>query len=328
MSPDQRRVSRYQVDTRLSKSTGTPRVVLSSSAASLLQSGATGIGFGGYVGSSRIDTTLTKESNALLDVNGEVAQHLRRLSKKDPVTKIKALTSLGILFRQNAASDLYHIVPQWVFEYKRLVQDNGRQVRQAAHDAMANLAVTIGRGLAPHLRSVMGAWWLGQFDPYTEVAEAARRSFQPTLVRSASPDRFATMLPVIMKFKSRLLAHLFREIKYTPFGSLDATFNLTQLAEEKFAARCKYSVPSSASAVLRPSKFSSLSTNSNPWEYRSASSSSSSSLSSSPSHSDNGRNNKYWQKKKTLIVDLDDEETHSVPIKSVGDDKTYDELKG
>ncbi len=43
---------------------------------------------------------------------------------------------------------------------------------------MANLGFTIVRGIAPHLRSVMGASWLGQFDPFTGIPEAANQSFQ------------------------------------------------------------------------------------------------------------------------------------------------------
>ncbi|KAI5021498.1 hypothetical protein ZWY2020_058228 [Hordeum vulgare] len=34
------------------------------------------------------------------------------------------------------------------------------------------------KGLAPHLKSLMGPWWFCQFDPAAEVAQAARRSFE------------------------------------------------------------------------------------------------------------------------------------------------------
>jgi hypothetical protein len=34
------------------------------------------------------------------------------------------------------------------------------------------------KGLAPHLKSLMGPWWFSQFDPATEVAQAGRRSFE------------------------------------------------------------------------------------------------------------------------------------------------------
>jgi hypothetical protein len=34
------------------------------------------------------------------------------------------------------------------------------------------------KGIAPHLKSLMGPWWFSQFDPAPEVAQAARRSFE------------------------------------------------------------------------------------------------------------------------------------------------------
>lgn len=194
-------------------------------AASLLQSETTGVGFGGYVGSTRIDMTSTTEQSTLLDIDGEVAQHLRRISKKDPTTKLKALTSLSTLFRQIPVSELCQIAPAWVFEYKRLVQDNSRQVRQAAHDAMANLAFTIGRGLAPHLRFVMGAWWLGQFDPFTEVSEAAKQSFQV-----AFPVQ-EKRLEALIFCGNEIFQYLDENLKLTPQTISDKTAPIEELEE-------------------------------------------------------------------------------------------------
>ena len=34
------------------------------------------------------------------------------------------------------------------------------------------------KGIAPHLKSLIGPWWFSQFDPAPEVAQAARRSFE------------------------------------------------------------------------------------------------------------------------------------------------------
>ncbi len=39
---------------------------------------------------------------------------------------LKALTLLSTLFRKNSGSELCQIAPQWVFEFKKLVQDNSR----------------------------------------------------------------------------------------------------------------------------------------------------------------------------------------------------------
>ncbi|XP_028082751.1 E3 ubiquitin-protein ligase listerin-like [Camellia sinensis] len=61
----------------------------SSLAASLVPSGSTAVGFGGFVGSSRVDSALsTDDSVPFLDIDGEVAQHLKRLARKDPTTKV------------------------------------------------------------------------------------------------------------------------------------------------------------------------------------------------------------------------------------------------
>lgn len=34
------------------------------------------------------------------------------------------------------------------------------------------------KGLAPHLKSLMGPWWYSQFDPVPEVSLAARQSLE------------------------------------------------------------------------------------------------------------------------------------------------------
>ncbi|GAB2242261.1 hypothetical protein Droror1_Dr00019036 [Drosera rotundifolia] len=160
----------------------------SSVAASLLPSGsaaaaAIGVGFGGYVGSTRLDSALrtTAVHDSLLslpDIDSEIAQHLKRLSMKDPTTKLKALSSLTTLLKQKSGKDVLPIIPQWAFEYKRLLLDYNREVRRATHDTMATIVAVVGRDLAPHVKSLAGPWWVSQFDSVPEVSQAAKQSFQ------------------------------------------------------------------------------------------------------------------------------------------------------
>nr|GMD73231.1 E3 ubiquitin-protein ligase listerin [Ipomoea batatas] len=117
----------------------------SSLAASLLPQGATTVGFGGFVGSSRVESSLPSEDAApFLDVDSELAQHLKRLARKDPTTKLKALTSLSQLFKQKTAKEIVPIIPQWAFEYKKLLLDYNREVRKATHETMTNLFNVVG----------------------------------------------------------------------------------------------------------------------------------------------------------------------------------------
>ncbi|KAI3676180.1 hypothetical protein L1987_85781 [Smallanthus sonchifolius] len=201
----------------------------SSLAASLLPSGATAVGFGGYVGSSRLDTciptTSSDTSSSLLDIDGELAQHLKRLSRKDPTTKLKALTTLSTLLKDKSAKDVSPIIPQWAFEYKKLLQDYNREVRRATHDTMATLVSTVGRDLAPHLKSLMGPWWFSQFDTVHEVSQAAKRSLQ-----AAFPAQ-EKRLDALMLCTDEVFMYLEENLKLTPQSMSDKAVALDELQE-------------------------------------------------------------------------------------------------
>ncbi|GJP51064.1 hypothetical protein CLOM_g10233 [Closterium sp. NIES-68] len=214
------------------------RPASSSLAASLLATGAAGatggagsaprmVGFGGYVGSARVQTAATggavgeregaeggesrvregqggaaeaaassgpKELAIGADVDGEAAAHLRRLAKKDATTKLKALEALQGVLGSSSAAQMQAMLPAWAFEYRRLVVDGSRAVCLATHATMALLVKGVGKGLAPHLRQLMGPWWVAQFDSTRDVAAAATLSFQaafPTPSRRMEALAFA-----------------------------------------------------------------------------------------------------------------------------------------
>ncbi|XP_024965053.1 E3 ubiquitin-protein ligase listerin isoform X1 [Cynara cardunculus var. scolymus] len=200
----------------------------SSLAASLLPSGATAVGFGGYVGTSRLDTSVPTTQDAaspFWDIDGELAQHLKRLSRKDPTTKLKALTILSTLLKQKSAKEVSPIIPQWAFEYKKLLLDYNREVRRASHDTMANLVSAVGRDLAPHLKSLMGPWWFSQFDAVNEVSQAAKRSFQAAF--PAQDKR----LDALMLCTDEVFMYLEENLKLTPQSLSDKAVALDELQE-------------------------------------------------------------------------------------------------
>ncbi|MBA0730942.1 hypothetical protein Golax_022593 [Gossypium laxum] len=202
----------------------------SSLAASLLPSSsaaaAASVGFGGYVGSSRLDSSLsTEDSNPLLDIDSEVAQHLKRLARKDPTTKLKALASLSTLLKQKSGKEIVPIIPQWAFEYKKLLLDYNREVRRATHETMTNLVTAVGRDLAPHLKSLMGPWWFSQFDPSSEVSQAAKRSLQ-----AAFPAQ-EKRLDALILCTTEIFMYLEENLKLTPQNLSDKTVALDELQE-------------------------------------------------------------------------------------------------
>lgn len=203
----------------------------SSLAASLLpSSGAAAVGFGGYVGSSRLLDTSSSSSTTttpdpLLDIDSELTQHLKRLSRKDPTTKLKALSTLSTLVKDKSSKDVTPIIPQWAFEYKKLLHDYNREVRRATHDTMANLVTTLGRDLAPHLKSLMGPWWFSQFDAVHEVSQAAKRSLQAAF--PAQDKR----LDALILCTNEVFIYLEDNLKLTPQTMSDHAVALDELQE-------------------------------------------------------------------------------------------------
>jgi hypothetical protein len=41
---------------------------------------------------------------------------------------------------------------------------------------MAGVVGVVGKAVAPHLKPLLGPWWLAAADPYGDVAAAAKRS--------------------------------------------------------------------------------------------------------------------------------------------------------
>ncbi|XP_009417968.2 E3 ubiquitin-protein ligase listerin isoform X1 [Musa acuminata AAA Group] len=198
----------------------------SSLAASLLPSGVSTVGFGGYLGNSRVESSSpADDSLPFSDVDSEMAQHLKRLGRKDPTTKLKALTSLAVLFKQKSSEEIVQIVPQWTFEYRKLLHDYNREVRQATHVTMTSLVNAIRRGLAPHLKSLMGPWWYSQFDPIPEVSQSARRSLE-----AAFPAQ-ERRLDALMFCVNEIFLYLDENLKLTPQSMVDKAIPADELED-------------------------------------------------------------------------------------------------
>ncbi|KAJ0978328.1 hypothetical protein J5N97_013802 [Dioscorea zingiberensis] len=199
----------------------------SSLAASLLPPGASTVGFGGYLGSSKVDASSSSVEGVapFSDVDAEVALHLKRLGRKDPTTKLKALTSLCSLFKQRSGEEIVQIVPRWTFEYRRLLLDYNQEVRRATHETMTYLVTTVRKGLAPHLKPLMGPWWFSQFDLAPEVSQAAKRSLE--VIFPAQEKRLEGLTLCI----NEIFLYLDENLKLTPQSMSDKATPLDELEE-------------------------------------------------------------------------------------------------
>ncbi len=90
------------------------------------------------------------------------------------------MQALQKLFRQHEAPQLSLAIQPWSYQYRRLVMDPSRAVRAESCAAMGAIAVSLGKGLLPHLKGLMGPWWVCDFDLYAEVAAAANGALKET----------------------------------------------------------------------------------------------------------------------------------------------------
>nr|XP_049694945.1 E3 ubiquitin-protein ligase listerin isoform X3 [Helicoverpa armigera] len=134
-------------------------------------------------------------------LNPEFQMCIKKLNKKDPITRTKALQELCELINNGDVEDVVAALPSWAHFYKILTADTDRKVRemtQVCHGAALRAA---GRRAAPQLRALLPAWLTAQYDDHAPAQAQAQLSLTRTF-----PDN---KLPEVISFcKAEVIAHL------------------------------------------------------------------------------------------------------------------------
>ncbi|KAL8578088.1 hypothetical protein ACOMHN_055408 [Nucella lapillus] len=165
--------------TKGNRTKGNVKPSSSSRAAELLsQSGASGfIGFGSVGGAQAYVPASQVFDDVDSCLDGDFRVMMRKLTKRDATTKIKALGEFSALCREKDESTLLAVLQFWPRLFNKLAIDVDPKVREHTQNAMATLVSRVRRNLAPYLKNVMGAWILSRNDTYPTVSSAANRSF-------------------------------------------------------------------------------------------------------------------------------------------------------
>lgn len=113
---------------------------------------------------------------------------LRKLSKRDVVTRLKAVQDFGSMCQERDAEEVKGVLPYWPRIYCKISVDHDRRIREATQQAFEQLVLKVRRNLAPFLKSLMGHWILSQCDTYTPAASAACRAFQAAFSPAKQPE--------------------------------------------------------------------------------------------------------------------------------------------
>lgn len=87
-----------------------------------------------------------------------------------------AFQNLDELLTQKSSAEVAVMLQPWAYHFKRLLLDPAKSVRIKAAAVMATVAVTVGKALAPQLKTLLGPWYLASFDPYPDAAATAKKS--------------------------------------------------------------------------------------------------------------------------------------------------------
>lgn len=124
-------------------------------------------------------------------VDSDFRMVLRKLSKKDVTTKLKAMQEFGIMCTERDTEAVKGVLPYWPRIFCKISLDHDRRVREATQQAFEKLILKVKKHLAPYLKSVMGYWLMAQCDTYPPAALAAKDAFEAAFPPSKQPEAIA-----------------------------------------------------------------------------------------------------------------------------------------
>ncbi|VDP95122.1 unnamed protein product, partial [Echinostoma caproni] len=113
---------------------------------------------------------------------------LKRLEKRDAVTKQKALKELVELLKLSTSGDaapletsaIVAVLPFWPRIYCRLAFDENRKVRELVQSAMCGVADRVHRELGPYIKQIFPVWAFSTVDVHEPAGTLANQGIKTT----------------------------------------------------------------------------------------------------------------------------------------------------
>ncbi|TPX38741.1 hypothetical protein SeLEV6574_g07659 [Synchytrium endobioticum] len=103
---------------------------------------------------------------------------LKKLSKREAVTKVKALEDLSAYADLHEAESVQKMLFVWPKLYTKLSTDTDRKVRETANAVQLAIVKKVGKRLAPVLQDITPTWLCCLYDSSKEVVKMASQAFQ------------------------------------------------------------------------------------------------------------------------------------------------------
>ncbi|XP_017135075.1 E3 ubiquitin-protein ligase listerin [Drosophila miranda] len=155
---------------------------------------------------------------------------LRKLSKKDPMTKKKALQEIQEFIEVSDLDTLKNILPLWPKYYHNLASDPEHNVRELCQTVLQLLMSKCKRAMAPYLKLLVPVWVASRFDTYAPAASIASQSFRDTFAGNANRTK-----EVCLHCQTEILEYATRNLTFHTPATLSLGKNLTpEEAEQKY----------------------------------------------------------------------------------------------
>ncbi|KAG1653825.1 E3 ubiquitin-protein ligase listerin [Nymphon striatum] len=123
-----------------------------------------------------------------IGIDGDFRLVMRKMSKKDVNTKLKAIQEFGEICKAKEIEALKAVLPFWPRIYNKLSFDPDRRVREATHVAHRALLVKVQKDVAPYLKSLMGTWFICTCDMHAPASSAAMEALESTFPENKLPN--------------------------------------------------------------------------------------------------------------------------------------------
>ncbi|GBB95243.1 hypothetical protein RclHR1_00250041 [Rhizophagus clarus] len=155
---------------------------------------------------------------------------LKRLSKRDPTTKLKALEELEAYLKSKESNEneLTGILDLWAKLFVKLGIDVDRRIRYATFSCHLIIVKIIKKRIAPFLKEILPVWIISLFDQSKDVARIANESFQAAF----PPEKRAD---VLVFGQEEILSYITEMILYkTPETLSDPRFTSKEDMDSKY----------------------------------------------------------------------------------------------
>jgi hypothetical protein len=139
--------------------------------------------------------------------DAELSVISKKLLKKDNTTKLKAIHDLPAVLKSKEEHVVAEFLTYFVYCFNRLCIEDSRSVRQYLSLVIDAVVAVEKRLLAPHMKALIGPWWMLTGDPAGEVAESALAAFNNAIPPKKRQQVLTYLAPSILKESMKNMRH-------------------------------------------------------------------------------------------------------------------------